>query len=267
MAKIPQPEFILLKEAAKRLKTEVDYLLALAGEDELTLWVCYTAEQFNSQITYKGQSKSSFLELTPAHIRELRFCSAAIHITPPASGGLVDLNGNFVSYQRTNTSIDPDFSSPVPRGPARFKGNQTLEIGLEQIVVKSADVLKIAGTDDGNGKQRIRAPATYLAAAYLAVNPNGSWRQTTGISFYDWLRLQCENCEKAGPTLKLSDRNVDLIIEIELTDKEDQLCNESTFSAMISEAGESLKKLRPIKDSVLERSLYKNLSGIKLLSL
>ena len=36
---------------------------------------------------------------------------------------------------------------------------------------------------------------------------------------------------------------------------------------MISEAGESLKKLRPIKDSVLERSLYKNLSGIKLLSL
>ena len=39
------PDYILLKEAAKDFRTEVDSILSLAGEGQLTLWICYTARQ------------------------------------------------------------------------------------------------------------------------------------------------------------------------------------------------------------------------------
>lgn len=248
MAKIPQPEFILLKEAAKRLKTEVDYLLALAGEDELTLWVCYLSTQQAAVISNVGQKVPAYWALRPEQCRELRTYKEVL-VRLPGTFGAASRDGHYVSY-KSSIGCNPDIISPEFEENVVFRRAVNWSQDLTNLYIKLSDFQNFAETDERKKGGRIYGEPTILAGIYKTVYPKGTWKDCPCLSFHGWLENLVEKCDSAEALLfKLEGKFYNLVIESGTGTTKDM------FQARYCLQGEKMAALKSCSEDSFRKAL------------
>ncbi len=253
-----QPEFVLLRDAEKRFKLGIEFILALAGESKLTLWACYTAEQFNSQITFRGRSKNEYWALGAADIRELRTVGR-ICIKPPAHSGLVDSEGNFAQLSGGHESLPTDVMSPVPDEPVYFrKSIKMATVKTEWLYVRSEELTAVLdeyrkAEKDNRAKELNFAANTILGGIYKRLHPNGKWKNCSGTSFQEWIDkcLVDQMVIDNGFIFSFGDTNFKLVVDAPTNDQ-------ALISAGYHEVGVPTEKLQDFTAENLSEAIKPN---------
>ena len=250
------PDYILLKDAAKYFRTEVDSILSLAGEGQLTLWICYTARQYRNQITYKGQNRNPYWYLMAEEVRELR-TRGNVRLEVPSQSGFVDEYGNHLQFS------DEDFtltSTPKRKSYFRTSSYEAAIVDVGSLYVHSRELKRLIEayrkeTKANEGVGLNYSANTILGGIYKRIHPHGTWKRGPEISFQDWI-LRCLNKEKInedGITFVFENSKYKLFI-----DSPDPPNEQMFISATFNKVGQPTGRLKNYSAAQLEDAIKPN---------
>lgn len=210
------PDYILLKEAAKYFRTEVDSILSLAGEGQLTLWVCYTAIQYRNQITYVGQNRKPYWYLMAEEVRELR-TRGIVRLEAPNQRGFVDEYGNYLQFSDKYFTLT---STPERKSYFRTPSDGAAIVDVDSLYVHSRELKRLieAYRKESKASESVGpnySAHTILGGIYKRIHPHGKWKRCSEISFQDWI-LRCLKNEKInedGITFAFENSKYKLFVE------------------------------------------------------